>query len=301
MTHHYKAIHTEYLHWIKVLGYSEATQGICRKALKFFFTWLPTQNVHNITKLNHKSIERYFRYLEVRPNKHNGKTALSNNYLNKQFDAVDKFLRFLHQQGFAKTLQPTNYRIKKTKEERLYNVTPFSQTEIKTLTDSIGDLVEHLPFDRRECKEQQLKLAFILFYACGLRKSEGFSLTIQDIDFDRKILSVRQGKNYKDRKIPLNQNVLKALEDYIYNFRAFQKVEHQRLFIHSKSSLICWLRELHKACPDEALKEKRLSFHVLRHSIATHLLENGMPIENIALFLGHDSISTTQLYTHFLQ
>lgn len=301
MTDHYKAIHTEYLHWLKVLGYSEATQGICRKGIRFFFMWLPVQNIHHITKLEQKHIEQYFEYLQTRPNKHNGKTALSNNYLNKQFDAVDKLLRFLYQQGFTKALLPTNYRFKRTKEERVYNITPFTQVEIKTLMQGINQSGEHLPFKQRERKEQQLKLIFTLFYACGLRKSEGANLVLNNIDFDRKILLVEQGKNYKDRIIPLSQNTLKSLEDYIYNFRALQKVNHNRLFINPEPTLIYWLRELQKDCQDQQIQQKRLSFHILRHSIATHLLENGMSIENIALFLGHESIATTQLYTHFLQ
>lgn len=301
MNKHYTAIHTEYIHWIKVLGYSQATQGICRKGITFFFTWLPTQSVHHITELEQQHIETYFEYLQTRPNKHNNKTALSKSYLNKHFDAVDKLLQFLHQHGFTKTLLPTNYRIKKTKEERVYNITPFSQTEIRTLASGINQSIEHLPFKQRERKEQQLKLAFALFYACGLRRSEGFAVEIRHVDFDRRILFVEQGKNYKDRIIPLSENTYNVLQDYVYSFRALQKVGHQRLFINPEPTLIYWLRELQKSCPDKAVKQKRLSLHILRHSIATHLLENGMSIENIALFLGHDSIATTQLYTHFLQ
>lgn len=300
MEKHYTAIHAEYLHWLKVLGYSDATQLICKKGITFFFKWLPVQNVHHITKLEHQHIEHYFEYLETRPNKHNNKTALSKNYLNKQFDAVDKLLQFLNQHGFTKTLLPTNYRFKKSKEERIYNVNPFSQTEIRTLIQGISKSTEHLPFKQRERKEQQLKLAFVLFYACGLRRSEGFAVEIQHIDFDRKILFVEQGKYYKDRIIPLSENTYKVLQDYIYNFRALQKEKHQKLFINPEPTLIYWLGELHKTCPDKAVKQKRLSFHILRHTIATHLLENGMNIENIALFLGHDSIATTQLYTHIV-
>jgi integrase/recombinase XerD len=111
---------------------------------------------------------------------------------------------------------------------------------------------------------------------------------------------VEQGKNYKDRIIPLSENTYNVLQSYVYNFRALQKVGHQRLFINPQPTLIFWLKELHKSCPDRSARQKRLSFHILRHTIATHLLENGMNIENIALFLGHDSIATTQLYTHFI-
>lgn len=300
MNSHYKAIHTEYLHWLSVLGYSEATQGICRKGITFFFEWLPDQNVHHITKLEHKHIQLYFDYLETRPNKHNGKTALSKSYLNKQFDAVDKLLQFLHQNGFTKVLLPTHYRIKKTKEERIYGVTPFTQAQIKTLIQGIEESAKHLPFKQRERKTQQLKLIFVLFYACGLRRSEGMSLKVTNIDFDRKILLVEQGKNYKDRIIPLSENVYRSLQSYVYDFRNLQRVEHDRLFVNPLPTLTYWLKELQKSCANTQIQKKRLSLHILRHSIATHLLENGMNIHNIALFLGHNSISTTQLYTHLL-
>jgi integrase/recombinase XerD len=60
------------------------------------------------------------------------------------------------------------------------------------------------------------------------------------------------------------------------------------------------LKYLQSVCDDENIKAKRLSLHVLRHSIATYLLQNGMSIENIALFLGHSSLDTTQIYTHLI-
>jgi integrase/recombinase XerD len=60
------------------------------------------------------------------------------------------------------------------------------------------------------------------------------------------------------------------------------------------------LKYLHSLCPDESIQSKRPTFHVLRHSIATHLLQNGMTIENIARFLGHNSLSSTQIYTHII-
>ena len=184
--------------------------------------------------------------------------------------------------------------------EKAWAVEPFTQEEIKTLRAHIPKSCEGLPYRKRERREEQLKLAFVLFYGCGLRRKEGLGLTVQHIDFDRRSLLVEQGKNYKDRIIPLNETVFAALEHYVYNFRNLQEAAHGRLFVNPAVTLVYWLRELQESCTDETIKEKRLTFHILRHSIATHLLQNGMGIERIASFLGHSSIATTQLYTHFL-
>lgn len=300
MTEHFKILHKAYLNWLKILGYSQATPEICSNGVTMFFNWLETQNVQNITQLENKHIKAYFEYLQIRPNRRFNR-GLSHSYLNKQFDAVDKFLQFLHQQGFKKLLPPTNCRIKKSKMEKVWDTEPFTQAEIKTLMEHIPQSCNNLPFENRERKEQQLKLVFVLFYACGLRRKEGFNLRVQDIDFERKTLFIEQGKNYKDRIIPLNENVCNALKSYVYNFRNLQKTSHSRLFINPAETLVHWLNDLQEVCTKPTIQNKRLYFHILRLSIATHLLQNGMSIESIAQFLGHSSIATTQLYTHFLE
>ncbi len=126
------------------------------------------------------------------------------------------------------------------------------------------------------------------------------NLQIKDVDFERKTIFVEQGKNYKDRIIPMSAGVYKELQDYIYNYRHRLKLNHNRLFTCLKCVLNKKLKYLQSVCTDENVKAKRLSTHVLRHSIATHLLQNGMSIENIALFLGHSSLGTTQIYTHLI-
>jgi len=145
-----------------------------------------------------------------------------------------------------------------------------------------------------------MRLVFALFYGCGLRMSEGLKLTIDDIDFDRKTVFVRQGKNYKDRIVPMSEGVFKIVESYVYNFRNRYKLTHNRLFIHKKITLRRGLIETQKACDNPEIQEKRITLHVLRHSIATHLLQNGVNIENIAKFLGHTSLASTQIYTHLI-
>jgi integrase/recombinase XerD len=97
----------------------------------------------------------------------------------------------------------------------------------------------------------------------------------------------------------MNEGVYKELQDYIYNYRNRQK-KHDRLFDYNKATFGNKLKYLQNFCTDENILKKRLSTHVLRHSIATHLLQNGMSIENIALFLGHSCLDTTQIYTHLI-
>jgi len=300
MVEHYKTLQKEYLHWLKVLGYSEATQGICKNAIQLFFEWLKDKNLIHITQLENSHINAYFDYLQERKNRKRA-GGLSHSYLNKQFDGVDKFLQFLQQNNYPKILPPTNFRIKKSKIEKVYSIVPFTQTEIKTLIAQIPQSCQNLNNQKKEQKEQQLNLIFILYYGCGLRKSEGLKLTVNDIDFDNKTLFIRQGKGYKDRIIPLSENIYNSLKNYVYNFRNQTKIEHNQLFINPTETLIGWLKDLQKDSNSQAIKSKRLTFHILRHTIATHLLQNGMSVENIALFLGHSSLTSTQIYTHMIE
>jgi integrase/recombinase XerD len=84
----------------------------------------------------------------------------------------------------------------------------------------------------------ELKLIFVLYYACGLRRSEGWNLQLKDVDFDKKTVFVHQGKYYKDRVVPMSAGVYKDLQDYIYNFRYHLKLKHNRLFMTEKNNFV---------------------------------------------------------------
>jgi integrase/recombinase XerD len=95
----------------------------------------------------------------------------------------------------------------------------------------------------------------------------------------------------------MSAGVYEQLQDYVYNFRHKLKLKHNRLFIITTGTICRRLKELQKTCCDENIQAKHLTIHRLRHAIATHLLQNGMSMENIALFLGHGSLNSTQIYT----
>ena len=292
-------IHKEYVFWLDTLGFSKSSIRKYGDKVKEFFSWLITQNITAINLLNQNHITSFFKYQETRKNKKYAGT-LSAIYLNDYFTAIDKLLSFLHQIGAKNIPTPTNYRIVIDKDERVQKIAPFTIEEIKILQATIKDTYPNYTHKKREVKHYQLQLIFALHYGCGLRLNEGCSLTVKDINFSKRTIFIRQGKNYKDRIIPINEPIYRVLQDYIYNFRNLIKCNHNKLFIHTSVALLRSLKHLQSECKNEEIQEKRLHFHILRHSIATHLLQNGMPIENIARFLGHSSLNSTQVYTHII-
>jgi len=300
MNTNYRAIAAEYLTWLDTLGYSKDVVLACKFGIHEFFEWLQGRQVQSIARLTNTHITEYHNYLETRSNKRYRGRLLSVSHLNKNFVAIDKLLEFLHQYGMADAPIPTNRRMKVDEQERILKIETLTQQEVKILYNTIQDTHQWLTFEKRQVKHYELKLIFALFYGCGLRRSEGYNLKLQDVDFDKRTVFVEQGKNYKDRIIPMSAGVYTDLQDYVYNFRHRLKLNHSRLFISDKSSLHDKLKKLQNACDDENIRAKRITLHILRHSIATHLLQNGMSIENIALFLGHSSLDTTQIYTHLV-
>lgn len=299
MNEHFNTLQTEYTNWLDTLGFSGGLVYDYTFRIKEFLHWLKQNNITHIINLTEKNIYAYINYLETRPNLRR-KGGLSVAHLNHNFMAIDKFLEFLHQMGMETAPIPINHRIKPDKQARINNIQPLTQAEIKELQANIKNTYPDFTFIQREIKHEQLRLIFVLYYACGLRRTEGQNLQIKDIDFDKKTIFIRQGKNYKDRVIPINKEVLKALEHYIYNFRNLQKVKHNRLFLYTTGTLNNNLQELQRITGNEQIRAKKLTLHILRHSIATHLLQNGMSIENIAKFLGHSTLDSTQIYTHIV-
>jgi site-specific recombinase XerD len=132
-------------------------------------------------------------------------------------------------------------------------------------------------------------------YAAGLRVSEAVRLKISDIDSRRMIIRIRQSKRKKDREVMLSDNLLILLREY---YRVFKPVEYifegQQGGVYSTRSV----QQVFKAALKNAHINKPATVHTLRHSFATHLLENGTDIRFIKDLLGHQNIRTTEIYTH---
>jgi integrase/recombinase XerD len=296
---HYKALTEQYAHWFDTLGYNAKTKKRYTGIITPFFNYLQANNINHISLLNHQHIKNYFDYVQtVKSRKTQATYSIA--HLNDIFFAVDELCRFLHGMGMSEAPTPLNIRIKTDEQQSIDNIIPFSIEEIKQLRQAIPLTYRDCNFKLRELRHKEIELIFALCYGCALRRMEAYKLTPQDIDFDKKTIFIKQGKNYKDRIVPMNTGVCNTIKDYIYNFRNLIKPAHNRLFVHSLSELHKSLKEVQKASNDEQIQSKRLYFHVLRHSMATHLLQNGMDVESIAKFLGHSSLVSTQIYTHII-
>lgn len=140
------------------------------------------------------------------------------------------------------------------------------------------------------------RAALTTAYAAGLRASEVVSLKITDIDSDRMLIQVRHGKGAKDRTLMLSQQLLRILRTY---WRLARPTEW--LFPGRTPDKPIDVQVLYSACRSAtkaAGLTKKVSVHTLRHSFATHLLENGVDIRIIQVLLGHNNLSTTARYTH---
>lgn len=152
--------------------------------------------------------------------------------------------------------------------------------------------------DRFFAALESLKHRAILMtaYACGLRVSEVVKLRVSDIDSDRMMVHVQQGKGRKDRYVPLSKRLLVVLREYWKAARPEDYLFPGRNPGRHLSETTVW-RHCKRAAKEAGLK-KNIVTHTLRHSFATHHLENGTDLRTIQVLLGHKNLNTTALYTH---
>jgi integrase len=151
------------------------------------------------------------------------------------------------------------------------------------------------------------KILLGLLYGCGLRCLEARNVRLQDLDYDRKMLHVLQGKGKKDRYVPLSEHLIRGLKQYIdaerpeeWLFNGQPQDNRKGGDFDSRYSQkgVQWAV---KSASKKAGIIKHVNVHTLRHTCATHLLEDGMDIMTLKAFLGHESIETTMMYLHIAQ
>lgn len=156
-------------------------------------------------------------------------------------------------------------------------------------------------------KVQDYRICLKLIYACGLRIGEAVKIKIADIDGERKILTVRSGKGNKDRAVPIPERMLMILREY-WKIHHNQKIlfpkrksKNETDFDRLKTDNHIALRTVQNAMRLALLETeitKKATPHTLRHSFATHLLEEGINLRALQSYLGHKSLRATQIYIH---
>lgn len=261
---HYKACPDEYLLKLKELRYSEKTIITYKAGFVDFINFYAAQSAENITE---DQIIDYLRYLVF-------ERKVSESSQNCAINAI-KFYYEKVLRGQRKLYKIDRPRIEKTLPIVL------STDEIKKLIGCIINL-KH-------------KAIIMTIYSAGLRISEAINLKIKDIDPKRMQIRVEQGKGKKDRYTLLAQKTLQVLRQYFIEYKP--KVfmfEGQKGNEYTESSIQNILKDAVAA----AKLTKKITVHTLRHSFATHLLENGTDLRYIQELLGHSSSKTTEIYTH---
>lgn len=287
----FKHLSESFILWLETLGYKPQSAKLSGNITKEFFCFLESNRVNHLKEYKDSHITQYLEYLQHRPNC-NKTGGLSIGYINKHITSLRLFGRYLQTTGKA------SFTIKHELLKVTETATFLSRAEIKALYKAAND-------DTNVYNERDTAMLNI-FYGCGLRASEGSALNINDILFEKGLVYVRKGKNYRERYVPLNKQVKKDLKNYITGQRNDllngNKTEALLLGRRGKRwsvhGMYGRLQLLKNQTNNKELKQKTFGLHILRHSIATHLLQSGMKLEYISRFLGHKSLETTQKYTH---
>lgn len=166
---------------------------------------------------------------------------------------------------------------------------------------TIDEIDKLLNIEIKDAFNARNKSLLELLYATGLRISELVNLEFKNIDLNDCIVRI-MGKGSKERIVPINDTAIKYLKIYVKDYRHCLVKKEQNNYVylnnHGKKMTRQGVFKMLKKRTLEANIKKDVSPHTLRHSIATHMLENGADLRIIQEFLGHESISTTQIYTH---
>jgi len=296
----FQYVEKSFREWLDVLGYAQSTVYELPNHIREFLHWMECQEHSQLKEVNVQLIREYYTQLKTRTNTRRG-GGLSNSYLNKHLQALYKFSEYLRQSGRL-TLPYLGIEWETDDTKEIFWLTQDEIKELYKVTYGYNENTALEPINARD------RAMLTIFYGCGLRRNEGYHLDLSDIDFDRRILHVRKGKAYKERFVPFNKTSSHYLQEYVYDARPkIVKDGKQNAFFISKrgvrmhtQSMAIRLKLLQQRSDDLILQQKDVRLHVLRHSIATHLLENGMPLEKISRFLGHTSLESTQVYTHLV-
>jgi integrase/recombinase XerD len=296
----FQYIEKSFREWLDVLGYAPSTVYQLPNYVHEFFHYLEKEGVTHIKQVEVNHFSDHFENLKSRTNTRLG-GGLSNNYLNKHLQGLYKFAEYLRQSG--RLIVPVlnlEWEADDTRE-----IEYLTQEEIQALYKATTGYNEGTHLEPLNARDRAM---LTIFYACGLRRNEGYSLDLSDINWDRSILHVRKGKNYRERFVPFNKHSLFYLQEWVFDWRPqlLNGKKSEALFISQRGkradhqSLSLRLKLLQQRTDNIVLQQKNVRLHVLRHSIATHLLQNGMSLEKIARFLGHSSLESTQVYTHLI-
>ena len=263
-------------------NYSTLTVNAYQKDLEAFLEFIKAEYETKIIKnVNYSQIRSWIVYMVEK--------GLSNRSINRKVSALNTYYKFLLKTGDINQNPLSKHRALKTSKKIQV---PFSELEIITVLDDLnfGD----------DFKSIRNKLIIELFYSTGIRRIELVELSLSAIDLDNKTLKVL-GKRNKERIVPLLDSVAKTISKYLISRNKLESIiDANSLFLTKKGFKIyetLVYRIINEYFSKASSKVKK-SPHILRHSFATHLLNQGADLNAVKELLGHSSLAATQIYTH---
>lgn len=273
--------HAQFLDYLLLeKKYSPNTATAYEKDLEAFSSFIKEEfEQEDLSAVNYPQIRNWIIKLV--------KEGVINRSVNRKVSSLKAYYRFLHTTGQIQSNPLAGHKslkIKKSVE------VPFSQEEVSTVLEGIE------PVDFSSSRDLAV---IMMFYATGIRRAELINIKLSDLDLRNRVVKV-MGKRSKERFLPLLPEVVKNLEIYL-QFRAVVVDERTPYLFLSEKGIKMYENLVYRIINNyfsQASAKVKKSPHILRHSFATHLLNEGANLNAVKELLGHSSLAATQVYTH---
>jgi integrase/recombinase XerD len=232
----FRYLEQSFKEWLDVLGYAPVSVYNMPIQVRELLHYLESKNINDIKELDIKHIKEHYNKLKERSNQRRG-GGLSNNHLNKHIQSLRKFTGYLRQVGRL-TLPELQIKNEEADAKQIHVLTEEEIQLLFKATYKIQEQPHHnLSAAQVEAMQARDRAMLAIFYGCGVRRNEGVNINVGDINFERSMLHVRKGKNYKERFVPISKASLKYLQEYIYDQRPelLQGSKTESLFISMKA------------------------------------------------------------------
>ena len=279
-----------FIEYLSTIGYNPKSCQSRYLSLKDFFCFLESRKIFEIKEVTVTEVSEFYWQVKERKSLKDGQ-PLKAKTIYDIMRCVQMYFGYLLSLQRIKINPASHLKFRNYKQRAERTV--FTQDEIQELY--------------KATKTRQERCILHIAYGCGLRASEISSLNKEDVRCMENLVIVQSGKNNKRRIVPVNESVMKELQQFIFS------IENKNEFVFYNrigermqvGTLNKCLKEIIKRTNfGKNLTSERLAgvgIHTLRHSIATHLLENGMKLDRVQAFLGHSHAETTEIYTHISQ
>lgn len=271
------------------LGESNSTLKSKRALIARFIEWAALQGVSKLQDLDMQVLEHYRRYLN-KYRKRNGQ-PLDISTQCARLMAITKFIKVMDYYDLINGAFAEKFRLPRIPRRLPKNIPAVEEIEL-VLEQAL--IMGRLGLRNRAIIE--------VFYATGIRRIELVNVNIRDVDFQRQILTVREGKNKNDRNVPIARRALDWVERYLKEMRPrFAKLSSgEALFLTEAGQRIKphKVTDMVTKCINRSGIDKTGSCHLLRHATGTEMLRHGADIREVQEMLGHSDISSTQIYAH---